>query len=151
MTSINTPHICIIDPLNCFSWLLCLYVLFTCSLCSSPSPHPEMWKLVTSCWLSWVRLNWPTLALPPLPHLPTPLWEHLTGQYTQEDIDTWKGTTQDYISWEDQHELEYILFFDNTFPHSYNYFSTLRCSPAVTALTLAHQMPDVILALWIFL
>lgn len=45
----------------------------------------EMWKLVTSCWLSWVRSNWLTSALPPLPHLPTPLWEHLTGQHTPTD------------------------------------------------------------------
>lgn len=69
--------------LVCFFWLTHIMSPFLSSL--MPWPHPEMWKLVISCWLSWVKSNWLTLALPPLPHLPTPLLEHLTGQYTQHN------------------------------------------------------------------
>lgn len=63
--------ICISRHLSPHSSLMWLYLLCL---------HPEMWKLVTSFWLSLVRSNWPTLAPLPLPHLPTLLWEHLTGQ-----------------------------------------------------------------------
>lgn len=70
-----------------------------CAILTSPAPsllslRTEMWKPATSCWLSWAWSNWLTLAPPPLPHLPTPLSERRTGQWTQHrtPVEAFRGS-----------------------------------------------------------
>lgn len=45
-----------------------------------------MSRQVTFCWQSLGRSNWPTLAPPPSPHLPTPLWGRHIGKWKQTEF-----------------------------------------------------------------
>lgn len=53
----------------------------TCSLSLSGT-----WRQVIFCWLSLGWSNWPTSALPPSPHPPTPLWERHIGKWKLKEL-----------------------------------------------------------------
>lgn len=66
---------------NCKHYISPLIHMLWCSLSLS-----GMWKLATSCWLSLAKSNWQILALPPLPHLPTLLWERHIGKWNLYEV-----------------------------------------------------------------
>lgn len=77
----------------CFLWLLSnLWCFVTASICVTNKLFffsflfPGMWRQVTFCWQSLGRSNWLTLAPPPLPHLPTPLWGRHIGKWKQTEF-----------------------------------------------------------------